>query len=302
MSVQSLLSFALTVPEIEAGRRFYTTFGLAPVERGNALAFRCDGRDQDQVLLVEGRKKRLNHLRFGSDEAGLGAIRSRAAAGGLREIDAPHNDFGGGMWLRDPDGNALNMREEAAQAWRGAAPFVINNPGHTERRGRGCPGRHAVRPVRLGHVLLQTPDLDRMISFYTEVLGLRVTDSVPGLIAFMHLPVGGDHHVVALLHNARPGFHHASFEVDSPDEIGLGAQTVLEAGYKNGWGFGRHVLGSNFFHYLRDPWMSMAEYFCDIDQIPGDGSWRAETHPAEDALYRWGPKVPEEFDRNFEPE
>ena len=134
MSVQSLLSFALTVPEIEAGRRFYTTFGLAPVERGNALAFRCDGRDQDQVLLVEGRKKRLNHLRFGSDEAGLGAIRSRAAAGGLREIDAPHNDFGGGMWLRDPDGNALNVREEAAQAWRGAAPFVARR----DTSGGGC--------------------------------------------------------------------------------------------------------------------------------------------------------------------
>ena len=48
--------------------------------------------------------------------------------------------------------------------------------------------------------------------------------------------------------------------------------------------------------------MSMAEYFCDIDQIPGDGSWRAEDHPAEDALYRWGPKLPPEFERNFEPE
>jgi hypothetical protein len=62
------------------------------------------------------------------------------------------------------------------------------------------------------------------------------------------------------------------------------------------------VLGSNFFHYLRDPWMSLAEYFCDIDQIPGDGSWHAEDHPAADALYRWGPPVPEDFDRNFEPD
>jgi catechol 2,3-dioxygenase len=105
---------------------------------------------------------------------------------------------------------------------------------------------------------------------------------------------------VALLKDQRPGFHHASFEVGSVDEIGLGAQAVLGAGYKNGWGLGRHVIGSNFFHYLRDPWNSLAEYFCDIDQIPGDGSWKAEDQPAEDALYRWGPPVPEDFGRNYE--
>ncbi|HUZ75430.1 MAG TPA: VOC family protein [Stellaceae bacterium] len=302
MAVQSLLSYALTVPDIEAGRKFYSTFGLAAAAHDNALAFRCDGRDQDQVLLVEGPKKRLNHLRFGSDAAGLAAIRARMQAHAIAEIDAPHNAFGGGLWLKDPDGHPVNVRDAAAQPWRGAARFVINSPGHYDRAGRGCPPRHQVRPTRLGHVLLHTPDLERMIAFYTAVLGLHVTDTVPGLIAFMHLPAGGDHHVVALLHNARPGFHHASFEVDSPDEIGLGAQTVLGAGYRNGWGFGRHVLGSNFFHYLRDPWMSLAEYFCDIDQIPGDGSWRAEQHGAEDALYRWGPPVPEEFGDNFEPE
>jgi catechol 2,3-dioxygenase-like lactoylglutathione lyase family enzyme len=302
MAVQSLLGFALTVPDLEAGRKFYTLFGLEPTERAGTLAFRCKGRAQDQVSLAEGAKKRLNHLRFGTDAAGLAAIRARMTARGIAETDAPNNAFGGGLWLTDPDGHPVNVRVEAAQPWRTGPRFSLNTPGHLDRAGRGCPARHAVEPVRLGHVLLHTPDIERMRSFYSDVLGLRLTDRVPGLIAFMHLPQGGDHHVVALLHNPRPGFHHASFEVESPDEIGLGAQTVLEAGYRNGWGFGRHVLGSNFFHYLRDPWMSMAEYFCDIDQIPGDGSWRAEDHPAADALYRWGPPLPEDFDRNFEPE
>jgi catechol 2,3-dioxygenase-like lactoylglutathione lyase family enzyme len=302
MSVQSLLSFALTVPDLEAGRRFYTTFGLIPAEREDSLAFRCEGRDQDQVLLLEGPNKRLNHLRFGTDSAGLTQVRARMQEHGLAEIDAPHNVFGGGLWVRDPDGNAVNLRNEQAKPWRGAKPIVVNNPGNTHRAGRGVAARYDVRPHRLGHVLLHTPHLDRMIAFYTGVLGLRLTDRVPGLIAFLHLPGGGDHHVVALLADARPGFHHASFEVGAIDDIGLGAQKILGAGYQDGWGFGRHVLGSNFFHYLRDPWMSMAEYFCDIDQIPGDGSWRAEDHGAEDALFRWGPPVPEAFGRNFEAE
>jgi hypothetical protein len=64
MSVQSLLGFALTIPDVESGRRFYTTFGLIPAERDHAVAFRCEGRDQDRVLLVEGRKKRQTGRHF----------------------------------------------------------------------------------------------------------------------------------------------------------------------------------------------------------------------------------------------
>ncbi|MGA3305838.1 MAG: VOC family protein [Stellaceae bacterium] len=301
MSVQSLLSYALTVPDLKAGHKFYSTFGLLPAERDGALVFRCEGRDQDQVFLVEGKKKRLNHIRFGSDEQGLAAIRARMKERGIAEIDAPHNAFGGGLWVQDPDGHPINVRAESAKPWRHATPFVINTPGHYHRQGRGAPKRHDVRPHRLGHVLLHTADLEKMTDFYIKVLGMKLTDRVPGIIAFLHLPGGGDHHVVALLADDRPGFHHASFEVASPDEIGIGAKAVMEAGYQSGWGFGRHVLGSNFFHYLRDPWMSMAEYFCDIDQIPADGSWRPEDHPPEDSLYLWGPE-PGIFGANFEPE
>jgi catechol 2,3-dioxygenase-like lactoylglutathione lyase family enzyme len=298
--VQSLLSYALTVPDLESGRWFYSTFGLIPTERGDTLAFHCEGRDQDQVLLVEGRKKRLSHLRFGTNSDGLSAIHDRMNERRLEETDAPDSAFAGGFWLTDPDGNAVNIRNETARPWRGAKAFEINQPGHYRRFERGCPTQHQVRPTRLGHVLLFTPRLDEMIAFYGDVLGLRLSDRVPGIIAFMHLPGGGDHHVLALLKDQQPGFHHASFEVGSPDEIGLGAQAVLEAGYRNGWGFGRHVIGSNFFHYLRDPWMSLAEYFCDIDQIPADGSWRPQEWDARDALFRWGPPVPDDFVLNFE--
>jgi catechol 2,3-dioxygenase-like lactoylglutathione lyase family enzyme len=300
VSVEALLSYALSVPDLESGRRFYSTFGLNPAERGGTLAFRCDGREQDQVLLVEGPRKRLHHLRFGTDEAGLGTIRTRMHQRRMAEEDAPLDDFACGIWLRDPDGNPINIRNESAQPWRSGKPVQINQPGHYSRFERGSPSPHPVRPTRLGHVLLFTPRLEEMVSFYRELLGMRLSDQVPGIISFLHLPCGGDHHVLALAKDAKPGFHHASFEVESPDEIGLGAQAVLAAGYRNGWGFGRHVIGSNYFHYLRDPWMSLAEYFCDIDQIPGDGSWQPQDLEPADALYRWGPEPPPDFIRNFE--
>jgi catechol 2,3-dioxygenase-like lactoylglutathione lyase family enzyme len=301
MAVRSLSSYALSVPDLEAGRRFYTTFGLLAAERGDHLTFRCEGRDQDQVHLVEGKRKRLDHLRFGTDQAGLAAIRARMAAKGVPESDATHRAFGDGLWLRDPSGNAVNVVVESAKPARAGKSVEYNTPGHYVRIGKtGCPGKAQVRPYRLGHVLLFTPRLDDMIRFYTEVLGMRLSDRCGPIIAFLHLPTGGDHHTLALLSDKRSGFHHASFEVGSIDEIGMGAATVLGAGFRNGWGFGRHVIGSNFFHYVRDPWNSLAEYFCDIDQIPADGSWRPRDYPPEDALYRWGPAVPEDFACNYE--
>jgi len=133
MSVHSLLSYALAVPDLAADRRFYTTFGLVPAERDGVLALCCDGRGQDQVLLVEGRRKRLHHRRFGSDTAGPAAIRARMRERGVPQIDAPHRAFTGGRRLRDPDGHAVNIRAELPQPRRAAPPLVLNYSGHYDR-------------------------------------------------------------------------------------------------------------------------------------------------------------------------
>jgi catechol 2,3-dioxygenase-like lactoylglutathione lyase family enzyme len=156
------------------------------------------------------------------------------------------------------------------------------------------------RPTRLGHVLRFTPQLERMLDFYTRVAGLKLSDRAQDIVAFLHTHGGSDHHVLAFLASDRPGFHHASFEVGNIDEIGLGARRMLDRGYRDGWGFGRHVIGSNFFHYVRDPWMSLAEYFCDIDYIPADADWQPTNYAPQDALYVWGPQPPEAFGTNFE--
>jgi catechol 2,3-dioxygenase len=60
------------------------------------------------------------------------------------------------------------------------------------------------------------------------------------------------------------------------------------------------VLGSNYFHYVRDPWGSYAEYSCDIDYIPVDHTWKDRDQPPEDSFYLWGPTPPEDFAHNFE--
>lgn len=302
MAVHSLLGYALAVPDIEAGRRFYETFGLTSSTKPTMAAFRCDGRGHDEVILVEGPRKRLHHLRLATDGQGLAEIRARAQRAGIKEIDPPLRDDGEGVWLTDDDGHRVNVRVAEPPPGSVGKPMApYNTPGSYGRIGAvGCPPAGTTRPRRLGHVLLFTPDVERKMRLYADVFGFRLSDRSGDIIAFMHLPGGGDHHVLAFAKSDKPGFHHASFEVGSVDEIGMGAQQVMGAGYANGWGFGRHVIGSNFFHYVRDPWNSLAEYFCDIDRIPPDGSWRPKDYPPHEALYRWGPPPPEDFVRNFE--
>ena len=97
-----------------------------------------------------------------------------------------------------------------------------------------------------------------------------------------------------------PGFHHASFQVGSVDEIALGAATMRDSGWQMGWGLGRHVIGSNYFYYTRDPWGSFAESYHDLDYIPEGCAWVPRDFPEADLPYDWGPPVPPEFVENAE--
>ena len=75
---------------------------------------------------------------------------------------------------------------------------------------------------------------------------------------------------------------------------------MADKGFTRGWGLGRHVLGSNYFHYVGDPWGSYAEYSADIDYIPLTQDWEAGDHNPEDSFYLWGPELPEGFVHNYE--
>ena len=112
-----------------------------------------------------------------------------------------------------------------------------------------------------------TRDVDRAIGFYQDLLGLRLSDRSGEGIAFLHGVHGSDHHMIAFAKSEAPGLHHSSWDVASIDEIGLGAMQMADHGFVAGWGLGRHVLGSNYFHYVRDPWGSYAEYSSDIDYM-----------------------------------
>ena len=303
MAVRALLHYALEVPDQTVGETFYRSFGLVDEPgRDGAVHLRPASLKRESVLLYGGPKKRLHHLAFGAPGGEYQATVESVRRAGVREIDPPRGAPEGGVWVRDPDGNLVTIRDEGPQAPPPDPPLRLNSPGHAARQAeRGAPeSTVTVSPRRLGHVLLFTPDVDRQLDFYTRVLGMKLSDRCQTIIAFLRCTT--DHHNVAFLTSRGPGFHHGSFEVGSVDEIAMGALRMQQSGCEPGWGLGRHVIGSNFFYYIRDPWGSFAEYFHDLDYIPEQCAWQPRDFPEGDALYRWGPPVPEDFGLNREVE
>lgn len=299
-AAHSLDHFALTVPDANTGGSFYANFGLKSSSSGNAL--KLETPRGLAGYLYEGPRKRLHHLTFGVDAADRQALQRRLEAGGVVLLDAPRNVAPGedadGLWFRDPDGNLVQLAATPRRSPLRKSPMEVRVASEGER---GAPeGAERATPRRLGHALLFSTDVMRSVAFYERFLGLRLSDRSGEVVAFMHSPHGGDHHILAFGKSERPGFHHASFEVGSVDEIGIGAMFMQGKGHNEGWGFGRHYIGSNYFYYVRDPWGSFAEYFCDIDYIPAGCAWEDRDVPAEHALFVWGPPPPEYFFQNTE--
>lgn len=300
LGVHSIDHFALEVPDLKAAEDFYGKFGLNVTEDGGNLHLTADGSDHRWGSMTEGNRKQLHHVSFNCFEEDLEPLKRRAERHGVKLLDPPKGFESNSIWFHDQDGNLVEIKpgpktspnEKLHGQWTSSAPAT-----------RGSPYRRhadAVRPHRLAHLLFFTPDVDKAINFYSKVIGLRLSDRSQDIIAFMHGVHGSDHHLIAFAKSSHKGFHHASWDVDTVGEVGLGAMRMAEGGYAKGWGLGRHVLGSNYFHYVQDPWGSFSEYSCDIDYIPSDVDWEAGDHDPEDSLYIWGPDVPKIFTTNFE--
>ncbi len=304
--IKSLLHVGIFVPDLNVGKKFYELFGLESREVGNHIVFRCPGRPQDQIRLIQGSKKRLAYLSLGTDAAGMEKMLGKLSESKVAvHRKAPFDLDLEGVWFQDPLGDWLNVQIAEPALSEVASPPEINAHGRYRRAGRACTpdsiGKRA-QPLRLGHVIKFSPDVEKSTAFYTAVLGLKVSDRALDVLAFLRGSAGGDHHIIAFAKSSHTGLHHMSFEVRDIDEIEIGAQTLINAGYKDGFGLGRHVGGSNYFHYIRDPWGSLVEYFWDIDVIPeDDSSWVPLDVSPENLTAVWANTPPPlEFTVNYE--
>lgn len=284
-AVHSINEFVFSVPDLNEAAEFYTGFGLDVRREGESLALYTVGHSQRWARIVQGAAKRLLWLSFGIYEGDLALWARKLEEQGVATCVPPAGASADGIWFRSLDGLPLQLVVASKCSPSVKSPRVfaeeVSNVGRAPRRSQV----RQVRPRHLSHILVFTRDVSASLDFFARVLGLRLSDRSGDIVAFMHSPHGSDHHLLAFAKSDGYGLHHSSWDVASFDDVALGSQQMAAAGFERGWGMGRHVLGSNYFRYVRDPWGSYAEYSFDIDFIPGGADWPAADYPPEDSLY-----------------
>ena len=304
MAVLGALSLTLEVPDTAPGVAFYTDAGLLADVEGEVARLRCEGQERDSIVLLGGfPRKRLHHISLRADD--LDGMARDVKANGGEVVPAPAGFADNGLWVVDPHGMLIHLSEQPADPELAEAqPFEINAPGRVLRKRRSAvlprAAYAAAKPLRLGHILVFSPDVDRSVAFVTAALGMGLADRAQDVIAFTCARKDSDHHVVAFAKSPGVGFHHASFQVSDPDEVGRGGRAPQAQARPRARGLGRPTQGSHFFHYIQDPWGSWFEYYSDMDHIDDHALWTPTNYAMEDSLASWGPEVPHDFVHNYE--
>lgn len=299
--IHSINSFALFVPDLCEANKFIDAFGLHTVRNGNELLIRTHGDEHIWLKVIQAGSKALAYLSLGCYSEDFDQIKRQILdEGGQPEAPPPYGDSEG-FWFRDPDGNLLQLCV-APKRMPDSKPKLED-----QSVPEGIQGSYfrstapKVHPTRLAHMLFFTGDMPKTLAFYERGLGVKVADRSGDIVAFTYARHGCDHHLIAFVSSGKgKGFHHSAWDMPSINSVGLGAEQMRNAGYSHHWGVGRHVLGSNFFNYVKDSFGSWWEFSAHIDYIPKGGKWDGGDKNPEDSLYLWGPTLPEDFVENNE--
>lgn len=297
MALHRLTRITMGVKDVAAAAAYYTDFGLQPITSpadGEAHRFATlDGGEQ--LRLIAAPRRRLTELGIGVDDPDdLDRVAAR-----LTRLGLDSTRTGTSLTVLEPATGVEVSLAIAPRLEQSAAPAVsYNRPGASPRVNTRAPGVERwgteVRPRRLGHVVLGTPDNEFAQRFFIEGLGFKVSDAIPGRAAFLRCST--DHHNIMIQQAPVTLVHHTSWQVDDVDEVGRGAAAMLAKDpNRHVWGLGRHHIGSNFFYYLRDPEGTFSEYYSDMDCIVDDALWTPQDWTDSRALWSWGPPPPPSF-------
>jgi len=130
---------------------------------------------------------------------------------------------------------------------------------------------------KIGHVVLRVTDLERSARFYTEVLGMKISDVyseelAPDGMVFMRFNT--DHHGIALVGGApgpgeRHELHHFAFEVATLDEV-FRARDHLRRHQVPIVFEGRRRAGAQIAVEFLDPDGHNLEIYWGVDQVGSD--------------------------------
>ena len=293
MGLHRLLGLTAAVPDPTALAAFYGELGLT----GSPASGFTGTEGGAAVTVDEGPFRRLARVELGCAAAeDLGATARRLTDGGATPVVTDDR-----LSVVEP-ATRVEFVVRVVDPLPPVTPATLvvpNAPGATVRVDERAPAVLAGPrpPRRLGHLVIGTPAIGDTRDFLVQGLGLKVSDELDGIIAFLRC--SPDHHNVALVDSPVPLLQHYSWECDDIDHVGHTASSLLRPDpSRHTWGLGRHFAGSNFYWYLRDPAGSYLELYSDLDQILDDDAWEETGRTPFDLDHvanSWGPDLPLEF-------
>lgn len=281
--ISSFAYVGFTSPAADQWRTFGTEVlgaQLADHPTG-AVALRVD-ECAPRLTVHEGEADGVAYLGWDcGDAAGLADAVARVRAAGIDVADDP--------------GAAAERQVAALAAFVDPFGFRHELTHGLAHLGAFTPGRpmsgFLTGDQGLGHMVMIVPDLDAGMRFYTETLGMLVSDHIEMGMSLRFLHCNPRHHTMAL--TAVPGMvgiHHLMLEVNDIDDVGRALDIVNERGLPLAMTLGRHTNDLMTSFYVRTPSGFEIEYGAGGRHID-DATWEIGEY---DAMSLWGHKPPAE--------
>jgi catechol 2,3-dioxygenase-like lactoylglutathione lyase family enzyme len=281
--LRALRSVTLRTPALADTADFYEhVWGLAETDRDTGSVWlRGTGPEHHVLQLVDDVERGLGKIAFAvGTPAEIDEAARRLGARGVPVVTEPGplDQAGAGYGLRfvDPEGRLVELSCDT----HAVAPQD--------------PDGHPALPRKLAHVVLNTVDIDAACAFYTDVLGMRISDWSEHQMAFLRC--NADHHVIAFNQAAWTSINHVAYEMGSIDHFMRGIGRLRHHDTVPLWGPGRHGPGNNTFSYFADPAGLVCEYTSEVDQVTEDAwlcrVWRRTPELAD----LWGTAGPPSTD------
>ena len=248
--VTGLRSVEIAVSDLTDATRFYEEcWGLEVAEKhGSSVYLRGTGQEHHALVLHEGREKKLLAVNL--------AAQNKSVVDGLYE-----KARGLGASLGAP---------KALEGPSGGYGFIFHDLHDRDYCISADLKRHEAqpdardRPIKLSHVVLNSPDREAQSAQFIDLLGFKLSDRT-GYMDFIRC--SRDHHAIAYTMIDRPTLNHCAFEMPSHDALMHGSGRMKRSGYPVEWGVGRHGPGDNIFAYFIDPNEYVIEYTAEVQQV-----------------------------------
>ena len=272
INVKKLAGIVVATPKLGESVAYYRDgYGLSLAsEDGESAVFDGARGERGILTVLKADTPRLHGWRLAlSDESAMADAREALAATGHEVRDGDDGSFS----VHSPDGQVVTFVADGDQP--DLSPVEDG------------------RPLAISHLVINSADPTRMIGFFVDLLGFKITDRYEkDLLVFLRADQP-QHHCIGVSPGDAGALNHFSADTGSIDGLMKSVSRMRKAGHEPIWGPGRHGPGGNVFCYFEDPTGFVAEFTCEVMTVDDSHESREWPRVPENANI-WGTGGPSE--------